>query len=124
MEINTQSPAVRVTEPAATSELGAVSTQPSLAQRKRTVRSLVVKSLLSLAVLGDVIAVVAGLSLGYWIRFESGWTWFGTESGSIHSIADYGGLIAVGTAFMLATFVHFNIYDLRNMLRYSRTIKD
>lgn len=124
MDVNTQSRAARKMEPAAISELGAVSAQPSLAQGKRTVRSLVVKLLLSLAVLGDVIAVVTGLSLGYWIRFESGWIWFGTEASNVHNIADYRGLIAVGTVFMSVTFVHFNIYELRNLLRYSRTIKN
>lgn len=78
--------------------------------------------LLSLAFLGDALAVMAGLFLGFWIRFRSDWIPIGVEAARGIFLKDYLGLIGIGALFLLVTFSHLRLYDTRNLLRYRRVV--
>jgi exopolysaccharide biosynthesis polyprenyl glycosylphosphotransferase len=77
--------------------------------------------LLWVAILGDLVAIVAGLCLGYWIRFTSGWITFGVEAPDI-VFENYFGLIVIGTAFLLGAFGYLQLYDVRHLLRFRRVV--
>jgi exopolysaccharide biosynthesis polyprenyl glycosylphosphotransferase len=79
-------------------------------------------SLKAFAFLGDSIAIISGLVLAYWIRFDSGWIQFGVEVTSPPSLLDYTGLFALGTAFLLALLAHNGVYQRRHLLRFRRTM--
>src|SRR5687768_4664109 len=72
--------------------------------------------LITLSFLGDIVMIVLGLSLGFWIRFRSGWITFGVETPNL-TYYDYAGLFAVGTSFLLAAFGFLGVYDSRKLLR-------
>jgi FlaA1/EpsC-like NDP-sugar epimerase len=74
-------------------------------------------SLVALSFLGDVLIIILGLCLGYWIKFRSGWITFGVEAPNI-IFTDYVGLISLGTLFLLSTFGFLKLYDSRKLLRY------
>jgi exopolysaccharide biosynthesis polyprenyl glycosylphosphotransferase len=73
--------------------------------------------LISLSILGDSAMILLGLVLGFWIRFESGWIWFGVEAKG-RVLGDYVGLITIGACFLLITFAFLRLYDTRTLLRF------
>lgn len=76
--------------------------------------------LITLGLLGDLSVILAGLALGYWIRFESGWIWMGKIVKGV-SLADYFGLISLGAVFLLLTFGYLQLYQPRRILSYRDT---
>jgi exopolysaccharide biosynthesis polyprenyl glycosylphosphotransferase len=73
--------------------------------------------LLTLAILGDLTMVFAGLVLGYWVRFNSGWIWLGNEPRNL-VFSDYAGLIGIGAVFLLLTFGYMRLYNARKIPRF------
>lgn len=75
----------------------------------------------SLLVAGDSLVAFVGLSLGYWLRYA-------TPIGSIGlDVPDatyraYLPLILLGTAFLIATYAHLNLYEERLLLRKFQAI--
>ena len=85
-------------------------------------RSLVAKAdfLVTIAMLGDIAMILAGLALGYWIRFRSGLISLGNES---HTMVfyDYLGLMGLGALFLLMTFGYLRLYDPRKIPGFRAT---
>ncbi len=68
-------------------------------------------------ILGDYIAVLAGLCLGFWVRFESGWITRGNEPPGL-MFSHYYRLILIGSVFLIATFARLNLYESNSLLRF------
>lgn len=105
-----------------------MSSERAIESPKNTVKPAVIETRgrrsgdfwLAITFAGDVIAILLGLVLGFWIRFRSGWITFGVEAPHI-VFEDYLGLIAVGVGFLVVTFAYQGLYDIRNLLRLRRS---
>lgn len=73
------------------------------------------------AFLGDLVAIVAGLLLAFWLRFYSGWIRFGVILPEPPRVGQYLGLFVVGTAFLLTLLTYTGLYQSRHLLRFRRT---
>jgi exopolysaccharide biosynthesis polyprenyl glycosylphosphotransferase len=73
--------------------------------------------LLTLQLFGDVLLCFAGLSLGYWLRFESPLRIISFEPTAVSNYLDYLPLLALGTAFFIGACAHLRLYDPRFLLR-------
>lgn len=83
---------------------------------RRHANTLRQRTLPALLLAGDAVAVMGGMLIGYALRYH-------TTAGSYFvdvanpRLADYVPLLLVGTVFLLAAFVHLNLYDNRLLLR-------
>jgi exopolysaccharide biosynthesis polyprenyl glycosylphosphotransferase len=68
-------------------------------------------------VAGDFFTILAGLCLGFWVRFKSGWITIGIESPDLQ-FSDYYRLILIGGVFLIATFAKINLYENNSLLRF------
>ena len=68
-------------------------------------------------VMGDLVTILAGLSLGYWLKFETFLNSVGTRSENMH-FSDYYRLILIGAVILTATFAKLNLYDSNSLLRF------
>jgi len=93
---------------------------PSRALPLRGGRARPIAALSLIAFAGDLLAVVAGLLLAFWLRFESGWITFGTQARELPRLTEYLPLFGVGTAFLLGAFAYVGVYDSRHLLRFRR----
>ncbi|MDR1789519.1 MAG: sugar transferase [Opitutaceae bacterium] len=73
--------------------------------------------LLFMQFVGDGAAVLAGLMLGYAIRFYTPLKHIGTYFGESFGMRDYTPLMFMGVAFFIATLAYLRAYDARNLLR-------
>lgn len=74
-------------------------------------------TLLMLQLMGDVLLCFGGLSLGYWLRFESPLRLLSFEPNAVYNYADYLPLLTLGTAFFIGACAHLRLYDPRFLLR-------
>lgn len=65
---------------------------------------------------GDTLVTLAGLSLGYWLRYETRLERFGIAVPGA-TFAMYLPLILVGVALLIGAFAQFGLYDTRLLLR-------
>ena len=65
---------------------------------------------------GDTVATLAGLILGWWLRYNSSLRRFGIEVPDA-SLANYLPLLLVGVALLIGSFAQFGLYDTRLLLR-------
>lgn len=76
------------------------------------------------ALLGDSLMALAGLMIGFWLRFRSGWMptrWIGVDTDPTQiDLDDYYRLIAIGVVFLIATFMYLRLYVARNLLSMRR----
>jgi len=79
-------------------------------------RTLVPKAdfLVTIGMLGDIIMILAGLALGFWLRFDSHLINVGNESASL-VFGDYAGLMLIGAVFLLVTFGYLQLYNPRKI---------
>ncbi|ATC62586.1 hypothetical protein CMV30_00570 [Nibricoccus aquaticus] len=77
-------------------------------------------SLLTCLLLGDALLCFAGLSLGYWLRFESPLRAIGIEADAGTTYASYLPLLSLGTGFFVIACTYLNLYDGRHLLRPNR----
>ncbi len=77
--------------------------------------------LLTVALLIDIVAAWAGLSLGFWIRFRSEWISFAVVEPGPRDYGSYHSLILVGVSFLIATFGYLQLYDARHLLQFRRS---
>lgn len=70
--------------------------------------------LVVIGALGDFCMVLAGLVLGYWVRFDSGLILRGNEPAGIQ-LWDYAGLIGLGSLFLMLTFGYLQLYNPRKI---------
>src|SRR5687767_4350997 len=89
---------------------------PAVRTSRRMTDLFTADVLIALSFLGDLIMILVALSMGFWIRFRSGWITFGTETPNL-SYLDYAGLFGVGTIFLLMAFGFLGVYDPRKFLR-------
>jgi len=80
------------------------------------------------AMAGDLAMVVAGLMLGFWLRFPSGLiprtnTWWTTGDTMKITFQDYSGLIAIGAFILFLSFLNQHLYRLQNLLRFRRVVR-
>jgi hypothetical protein len=81
-----------------------------------TQKSFRQRTLPAVLLAGDTLCVLAGLLVGYGLRYH-------TSLGSIFievtgaRLLDYLPLLLLGTAFLIAAFAHLNLYDERLLLR-------
>ena len=65
---------------------------------------------------GDTLVTLAGLSLGYWLRYDSPVARLGIDvPGATYAM--YLPLLLVGVALLIAAFAQFGLYDTRLLLR-------
>jgi exopolysaccharide biosynthesis polyprenyl glycosylphosphotransferase len=65
---------------------------------------------------GDTVVTFAGLTLGYWLRYNSQFARFGIAVPDA-TFSRYLPLILVGVALLIATFAQLELYDARLLLR-------
>jgi exopolysaccharide biosynthesis polyprenyl glycosylphosphotransferase len=99
-------------------------------------RSVVADAATAVALVGDLLAALVGLVVGYWIRFRSGliplqpdsknswWSKLFTTSMNADEItlAVYGPLITMGAVFLIATFLYQGVYRPEVLLRMRRVM--
>jgi exopolysaccharide biosynthesis polyprenyl glycosylphosphotransferase len=73
--------------------------------------------LLTILLIGDVVFCFAGLSLGYWLRFETPLRQIAFEPQASHTYASYLPLLLLGTAFFIGACAHLRLYNARMLLR-------
>jgi exopolysaccharide biosynthesis polyprenyl glycosylphosphotransferase len=73
--------------------------------------------LLTVLLIGDVVFCFAGLSLGYWLRFESPLRIISFEPDATARYSEYLPLLVLGTAFFIGACAHLRLYDSRFLLR-------
>jgi exopolysaccharide biosynthesis polyprenyl glycosylphosphotransferase len=80
---------------------------------------------LTMALLGDMVAVFGALALGFWIRFDSGLLPLplNPRFKPVPVFVDYVQLITMGTVFLLGTFGYLRLYNQWHLRRYRRTAK-
>lgn len=78
-------------------------------------------SLLVLLLLGDALVSMAGLSLGYWLRFGTALQQIAVEAKNITYI-QYAPLITLGMLFFVSTYAFFGVYNARLLLRPQRSL--
>lgn len=91
-------------------------------------RSVIRDAAIGLALAGDVVAILAGLLLGYWLRF-------GTGIGNLQipgltvqydpnqvALGLYSRLIALGAVSLVATFLYTGLYSPKNLMRLRRVV--
>jgi exopolysaccharide biosynthesis polyprenyl glycosylphosphotransferase len=78
---------------------------------------------LTMALLGDMVAVFSALALGFWIRFDSGWVPLNPRFKPVPLFVDYVQLVTMGTVFLLGTFGYLRLYDQWHLRRFHRTAK-
>jgi exopolysaccharide biosynthesis polyprenyl glycosylphosphotransferase len=66
--------------------------------------------------LGDTIVAFGGLSIGYWLRYNSGLRHLGIDVPNAEFVR-YLPLIFLGVAFLIAAYAHLNLYEERLLLR-------
>jgi exopolysaccharide biosynthesis polyprenyl glycosylphosphotransferase len=79
--------------------------------------------ILTMALIGDALVIFAALSLGFWVRFESGLIPFYSDVKSIPAFFDYFNLLGMGTVFLLGTFGYLRLYSQHCLMRYLRTLR-
>jgi exopolysaccharide biosynthesis polyprenyl glycosylphosphotransferase len=89
-------------------------------------KDLIADSATTLAMVGDLAAIVAGLIGGFWIRFRTPLaghfgTRIGLENPSEHvRFAEYWGLIAAGAGMLFLTFLYLKVYQRETLLRFRK----
>jgi len=89
-------------------------------------RVVVREAAVALSLAGDTIAVLAGLLLGYWMRFNSGFVPLHIQGlterfdPSSISLLTYSRLIALGAFFLVGTFLYMGMYSVKNLMRFRR----
>jgi exopolysaccharide biosynthesis polyprenyl glycosylphosphotransferase len=78
-------------------------------------------SLLVLLLVSDALVSLIGLSLGYWVRFNTALRNYAVEAGSV-TYASYAPLITLGMLFFVSTYAFFGVYDARLLLRPQRSL--
>lgn len=86
--------------------------QPGMANQKIVVTSF----------LGDLVAIVGALWLGYLIRFETFVGSIGVEHLSL-TLKSYAGHLIFGTVVMVALAINFRLYDTKTFLRFRPMVK-
>jgi len=66
--------------------------------------------------LGDLACAFGGLSLAWWLRYDTRLGQFGVPAGAVH-YSDYLPLILVGVALLSGTYAHLGLYHERLLLR-------
>lgn len=79
------------------------------------------RSLLALLLVGDLAVCLAGLSLAYWIRYESPLKGFGVDVPNA-TYGTYLPLIWLGALFFVGSFAVLSVYDSRLLLRPQRSM--
>jgi len=79
----------------------------------------------TVALLGDAAMIVAGLLLGFWLRFRSDFvprqdTWWTSGDTAGVWLDDYAGLIGFGALMLVVTFLYLGLYRVQNLLRFRR----
>lgn len=79
--------------------------------------------------MGDLLVILLGLYVGFWVRFQSGWvsysqlSWWNTGGSSgPRPLSDYLGLICVGAVLLSLTFSQLRLYRSRNLLRFRKVV--
>jgi len=72
--------------------------------------------LLGLQLAGDTIVAYVGLSLAFWIRFQTQFRMVGVESQGMQYVT-YLPLLIVGALFFVGSFAYLNLYNARHLLR-------
>jgi len=77
----------------------------------------------AIALAGDLVMIVAGLLLGFWLRFESGLiplkvSWWSSGDTQTVRLSAYAGLIGIGAVFLFLTFLYLDLYQRRHLLRF------
>ena len=69
-------------------------------------------------VLGDLVTILAGLCLGFYLKFKTPLYEVGTKSAVEMHFSDYYRLILIGAVILTITFAKLNLYDSNSLLRF------
>ncbi len=72
--------------------------------------------------LGDLVAIVLALCVGYLIRFETALGTIGVRDLSL-TLKSYGGHLVFGTVVMVALGVNYRLYDPKNFLNFRPIVR-
>jgi exopolysaccharide biosynthesis polyprenyl glycosylphosphotransferase len=101
-------------------EDGLTSVNYSLRHRRRP--GLIHQKLVVIAFLGDFLATIVALALGYFVRFETALGSFGVEDMSL-TLQSYSGHLIFGTAVMMGLAFNFHLYDSKRYLSFRWLVK-
>ena len=73
------------------------------------------------AFIGDTGAVITGLFLGFWLRFNSGWITIGVRT-EPSPLENYLGLILTGAVFLLASYAWLGLYNQKGMVELRKVL--
>jgi exopolysaccharide biosynthesis polyprenyl glycosylphosphotransferase len=65
---------------------------------------------------GDTVVTFAGLSLGYWLRYDSPVRYFGVQQPNAH-FGSYAPLLLVGVALLIGAYSQLGLYETRLVVR-------
>jgi exopolysaccharide biosynthesis polyprenyl glycosylphosphotransferase len=71
-----------------------------------------------MTMVGDALVIFAGSSLGFWVRFDSGWIPLAKSVKSTPDFIAYVNLIMMGTGCLLVTFGYMHLYGRTCFMRY------
>lgn len=86
---------------------------------RASTRSVSAETAVFIAFAGDAIAILLGLLVGYWMRFQSGWFRVRPDDVSFaakQTLSNYLGLIVIGAMFLIGTYVYLRLYRARRLL--------
>ena len=86
--------------------------RPGMAHQKMVVTSF----------LGDLVAIVVALFVGYLIRFETFLGSIGVEDMSL-TLRSYAGHLVFGTVVMIALAINYRLYDTKKFLTFRPMVK-
>lgn len=79
--------------------------------------------LLIISLLGDLMIVFTGSSLGFWARFYSGWFPPAKHVTTLPDYSEYLNLLLLGTVFLIITFAFRGLYGSACFMNYLRVTK-
>lgn len=98
----------------------AVGRSYSIRHRKRS--GMLTQNLVALSFVGDLLAVICALGLGYFIRFETVLGTVGVADMSL-TLKSYSGHLVFGTVVMIALAFNFHLYDSKKFLSFRPMVK-
>ena len=96
--------------------------KPQYELRSRKHSGMAHQKMVVTSFLGDLVAIVAALLVGYLIRFETFLGTIGVEDMSL-TVKSYAGHLVFGTVVMVALAINFRLYDTKKYLTFRPMVK-
>ena len=99
-----------------------VEEKPQYELRSRKRSGMAHQKMVVTSFLGDLVAIVIALCLGYFLRFETFLGTIGVEDMSL-TLKSYAGHLVFGTVVMIALGINYRLYDTKKFLTFRPMVK-